>query len=378
MKNIFVLLVCSVFAVKLQANPIQLIKNVKAYRSITHEIDFYKFTDKGHSQIPLAMHFGKSDLDNAASIRQLKKETILKVELVYTDYPKGELTDTLNMLRLQALYKQWPELFSNNLIEWHFIKQTAIKNRNHAEKSFHGFVFTIREYKGFDYEMETINDMVSESKAADSTILKVFERNKDWKDLYIIADVTGSMYPYTGELLLWFKLTLQKNLTKAFVFFNDDEESSTNQEKTIDNTGMWETTSERFEKIIRTCGKAMSKGRHYENNLEAIFYTIKKYPEAQNIVMIADNWEDPCDMKLLAELKAMEKPIHIVVCGVNKSINTNYLDIAFATGGSVHTMEEDLTDLFKINDKEVIKIGKERYIVKDGKFQHLEMKTKIL
>lgn len=376
MKNLI-----SIFAfitISVYANPIQLIKNVKKYRSITREVDIYRFTDQGHSQIPIGLHFGKSELTNLSVLKQLKKETILSIDLVYTDFPKNDLMDSLNLLRMQALYAQWPELFNNKLIEWNFVKQTGIKNRKQAEKAFHGFVFNIRAYKGYDYEMDAINEMLNLGKPADSTLLKVFERNKNWKDMYIITDVTASMFPYTAELLFWFKLALKKNLTKAFVFFNDDEDNSTTQENTFDNLGMWETTSENFEKILRLCSRAMNKGRHFENNLEAIFYTLKKYPEAQNLVMIADNWEDPCDMNLLSELKAIGKPVHIIVCGVNKVINTNYLDIAYATGGTVHTLEEDMSELIKLNEGEKLKIGSERYVIKNGKFEHLEVKTKVL
>ena len=48
--------------------------------------------------------------------------------------------------------------------------------------------------------------------------------------------------------------------------------------------------------------------------------------------------------------------------------NTVYLYIARATGGSVHTMDQDLTDLAKLNEGEIVTIGTKKYVITNGKF----------
>lgn len=113
----------------------------------------------------------------------------------------------------------------------------------------------------------------------------------------------------------------------------------------------------------------MENGQHYENDLEAVFYDVQKYPNnIKNIVLIADNWEDPCDMNLLPKLKELKIPIRIIICGVNSVLNTKYLEIAYATNGSIHTMEEDLTEMGKINEGKKFKIAGINFRHLNGKF----------
>jgi alpha-L-arabinofuranosidase len=136
-----------------------------------------------------------------------------------------------------------------------------------------------------------------------------------------------------------------------------------------DQTGIWSIESGNSKKVIETAFEAMAKGDHIENDLEAICYAIKKYPEnKQNVVLIADNWENPCDMALLSFLKSQKIPIKIIVCGVTDRMNTLYLDIAYATGGSIHTMEQDLIDVAKIGEGKTIKLNGMKFKMTGGKF----------
>ena len=66
-------------------------------------------------------------------------------------------------------------------------------------------------------------------------------------------------------------------------------------------------------------------------------------------------------MALLPKLKALKIPISIIICGVNSVINTKYLEIAYATNGSIHTIEEDLDEMGKLNEGQVFKIGGLKY-----------------
>jgi len=49
-------------------------------------------------------------------------------------------------------------------------------------------------------------------------------------------------------------------------------------------------------------------------------------------------------------------------------VNEQYLELAFHTKGSVHTLEQDLEELYKLNDGESINIGNETYRISDGRF----------
>lgn len=61
-------------------------------------------------------------------------------------------------------------------------------------------------------------------------------------------------------------------------------------------------------------------------------------------------------------------PIHIVLCGTEFGVNEQYLEIAWKTAGSIHTIEQDIEDLTKLADGETITIGAYQYRVSKGKF----------
>ena len=188
-----------------------------------------------------------------------------------------------------------------------------------------------------------------------------------------VCDVSGSMDGAPFQRLM---RELQESITRLpphaqfyVVFFNDDDEKSNDQTRRKDSTGMWTISSYSYKKVLATAVKAMENGDHIENNLEAVCRAIEEYPEDKyKILMIADNWEDPCDMHLLNYLKEKKIPVRIIVCGVEDSFNTKYLEIAYATGGTIHTMEDDLKNLASMKDGTTFKIGKIKYKIAKGKF----------
>ena len=99
---------------------------------------------------------------------------------------------------------------------------------------------------------------------------------------------------------------------------------------------------EDIEELALKCMRAGNGGDTPENNIEALLSAIKDCPECGEFVMVADNYANPRDMKLASQVT---KPARIIVCGGGDAINPNYLQLARITGGSVHTLKEDLTDL---------------------------------
>ncbi|MCB0583076.1 MAG: hypothetical protein KDD10_27610, partial [Phaeodactylibacter sp.] len=120
-----------------------------------------------------------------------------------------------------------------------------------------------------------------------------------------------------------------------------------------------------------TMNRAMSAGSGGvtpENDLEALLEGVRLMGEIDELVLIADNYSDVRDIELLTQLHA---PVRIVLAGVDHGINEDYLTIAYATGGSIHTLEEDVETLSHLADGEVVKIGDYRYRVNRGQFIQL-------
>ncbi len=207
----------------------------------------------------------------------------------------------------------------------------------------------------------------------DSTVSNVFRRQK-WAKAMILADVTGSMYPYTGQLLIWLKLTMTDKVQRQFVFFNDGD-AKTDAEKVIGKTGgIYKIVTADYNEVLKTIEKAMvngSGGDAPENNIEALLAAERNCVSCDSVVMIADNWAPVKDISLLGSIK---KPIKVVLCGVYDKIHTDYLNIARKTGGSLHLMEQDIYELSKMKEGELIEIKGTKYRITDGLFKIVDEK----
>lgn len=196
----------------------------------------------------------------------------------------------------------------------------------------------------------------------DSTVLKVLDR-MPWKNMLVVADVTASMYPYSGQLLYWLKLHEDERKINQFVFFNDGDDKD-DEQKIVGNTGgIYTTASSVFEVVEQLVFKTMSNGNGGgipENNIEAIIKGMAACNNCDAVVMIADNASGVSDMSLL---KNLNKPVHIIVCGVHEAVNVDYLNIVRSTKGSLHLATEDVLQLWNINEGEKITINGRNYVV---------------
>lgn len=324
----------------------------------------------------LDMNFGSPTILNPSKIKILNAATIINVDVVYSDYPKEEDFPQLTQKRIENLLKLNPKLLSAKDFKWRLLRQTSCVDELSARELFHGIVITYRPgqtkemaEKEVNYVKELLSgSRVSEGFAAgDSVVDVVLKRNK-WDNMAIVADLTGSMSPYSAQLLLWLKLNTDKNLVKQYVFFNDGDRKA-ERDKIIGRIGGgYETRSAKFkdvENLIYNTMRNGSGGDLPENNIEAILKATELCPDCKNIVMIADNMASMKDIVLINHVK---KPVKIILCGVFYGINTEYLDLARATGGSVHTIEQDLTDIVKMKEGEEIKINRQTYKIINGKF----------
>lgn len=247
------------------------------------------------------------------------------------------------------------------------MKEDAIR-REKEKKEFEAFMkkeglsaMKAREKEMHEYE-------TGKRSLKDDVILKVFERNKHWKDKLIVCDLTGSMSPYAAQLELWYKLNYLKEQNLQFVFFNDGDNMSDQNKKIGETGGIYYTTSKGVDSLMYKMiyvQNAGDGGDGPENNMEALIKGTKKAKPFKELVMIADNLAPVKDISLLEQFNI---PVRIILCGVGNEIEPDYLRIAYKTKGSVHTMEEDILGIGKLLDGQEIKIGNGLYRLMKGKF----------
>jgi len=206
------------------------------------------------------------------------------------------------------------------------------------------------------------------NKIPDSSILKILDRTR-WENTTIVGDVTGSMYKFTAQLLLWVKTNPIGSQSKNFVFFNDGNNMPDKDKKLGSTGGIYFKTCNNYIEVENLLRGTMLKGNggdYPENNIEALLTGEKAFPAAEFQVMIADNWAAIKDKVLWQHLT---KPVRIVVCGATEfNVNIDYLNLARKTKGSVHLMESDLYNLAGLKEGEILKIGKNSFVVKNGMF----------
>ncbi len=211
----------------------------------------------------------------------------------------------------------------------------------------------------------------------DNVITEVFDRNTQWKKCLVATDVTGSMYPYLGQFLAWHKLNLNRDGQNFdFVFFNDGDNMRDAWKIKGKVGGTYYIHSKRYEDIRGQCIRAQNRGGGGdgpENNIEAIIHGINENPNVKEVILIADNWATPRDLSLL---KQVEIPIHVILCGATAGINVEYLNMVRENGGTLHTMEDDLLELAKVNEGQLVTIGSQSFIIRKGKFELLGSKTR--
>lgn len=203
---------------------------------------------------------------------------------------------------------------------------------------------------------------------SENEVMSVLERNKQWKGMLIVCDLTGSMSPYAAQLGMWYRLSGIKQKDAQFVFFNDADTKPAETRK-VGETGNCfylkpNTTDDLVNKMANV--QAIGNGGWVEeNNIEALLVSQQLAGPFKELVMIADNNSSVNDMLFLEKLNV---PVHIILCGVNDRIEPDYLRIAYKTKGSVHTIEQDITTLGKMLDGQEVQIKGKAYKLMKGKF----------
>ena len=107
--------------------------------------------------------------------------------------------------------------------------------------------------------------------------------------------------------------------------------------------GIYLTAADKLEKVVFTMEKVMMKGDGgdaKENDLEALLKAIHYLEDYRDIILIADNKSPVRDIELLNKI---DRPVRIILCDVQDKPHPDYVKIAKETGGSIHTLQEDIS-----------------------------------
>jgi len=164
----------------------------------------------------------------------------------------------------------------------------------------------------------------------DSLIFHIFNRHPLWDNMLVVSDWTASMYVYGTQAVMWQKENLNENKIGNFVFFNDGNKKHNDKKMPGKTGGIYSVKANNMEKVIKTMRKVMDKGQggdREENDIEALKYGIKKYDNAEEIILIADNKSELRDIGLVKEL---DKPVRIIICGTSAlaSVHEDYIRLA--------------------------------------------------
>lgn len=195
----------------------------------------------------------------------------------------------------------------------------------------------------------------------DTVVIKTLRTYEDkWNCNYVVEDVTGSMYPYIAQTLAWKKLKMDTSVLEHFVFFNDGD--SRPDGPIGKSGGAYYIQSHDFKEIGNKIKMVMRKGSGGgapENNIEATLFAEKKFKESDSYILITDNYAPIRDMSISDKVK---KPTHVIVCGVrNGTIHHSYIKLALQTGGSIHTIEEDVDDILELKAGDTFEMGGQKW-----------------
>lgn len=228
-----------------------------------------------------------------------------------------------------------------------------------------------REESTIEYQMQT-GDF-----GTDSTSYQVFSRNmRRWPDAVVVCDLTSSMYPYSTQIFTWFRKNLKKSNVQAVVFFTDCD-STGRETRQIGTSGqLFVSTALEPASVlpimIQAARNTVNNHSSAENDLEALLFAQQQFPQAKHLILVADNGSPVKDMALLDKIK---KPVHVILCGTTmdstQAFQPDYMDIASLSGGSLHTIEDDIY-LDKLSRQTWIRIA-ERYYKYDEKKKQFKL-----
>jgi hypothetical protein len=203
---------------------------------------------------------------------------------------------------------------------------------------------------------------------SDSVISKTLNNN-NWKNVLVVEDVTGSMYPYLAQTFKWRRINSAVNKMENFVFFNDGDDRP---DGPIGRSfGVYSVLSNSIKEVEEMAYLGMSKGRGGagpENDIEAIIRGVEKSKnQVDNIILVADNFSLVRDISILRKLSSINIPVSVIVCGAMKGrVNYQYVDIARKTSGAVYTIEEEIKFSADLAEGMHLTVGDQEFVIRKG------------
>ena len=259
--------------------------------------------------------------------------------------------------------------------EWNLVLQTKANNEPEAKKMFHGICITYFKIEDFmeeegdvdetplqdsSYfarnELKVKNFIRSQGGDRDSIVFDIFRRHTEWKNALVVMDWTGSMYKYGAQAVLWHTLNFETSGIRNFVFFNDGDDMPDERKQIGKTGGIYFAQAKNVERLINTfylVGKRGKGGDLPENDVEAMIKGMNRFEDFDELVLIADNNSCMRDFRLLVNL---DVKVNVIVCGAEGGINPQYVNLAYYTGGTIHTIEEDISHLSKMVKRKELRI----------------------
>jgi len=182
----------------------------------------------------------------------------------------------------------------------------------------------------------------------------------------VVTDVTGSMVPYSTQIMLWLKNRPEVLRDGRFVFFNDGDAKPDILKKIGSTGGIHFAASSSYDSVYLTMDRAMRAGTGGdipENNIEAVLETLKQWPDTDTVLMIADNDASVKDISLL---KKVNKPVSVMLCGATEKINKDYIEITKVTGGRLFVLSTELAEMKKWQTGTEVKLRGKKFEYKNG------------
>lgn len=320
--------------------------------------------------------YAQSKIKNAKDWQMMKESYhAISVDVVYTKYPKDRefwLTDYHELLakRLLELFKI-DSTINDQKVRFSLVLQTACETQEEAKSMFHGFIIKYERRKTIA-AVKPVTQMTPTEKIErylvevggmeDSFVYHAFRRHPSWKKALVVMDMTGSMYQYAPQAVLWHLKNWETSGIKYFAYFNDGDRKPEADKKIGETGGIYFQEANKPEKLAKLFYTVMRNGYGgetlEENDCEAIIKAAEKFPDFDQLILVADNTSIR-DFELLDKIKI---PVKVVLVGAEWGINPQYLNLAYRTGGAIYSATDDAMDfLTLLDERDVLTIGPNKY-----------------
>ena len=350
------------------------------------EVEIYQY-NKADQSVLLENGYAKYQFENNNDWPPQGVNAVpTEVTVIFTQYPKHKsfwLTDYHWLLakRLEELFSLDSAL-NDTSITYSIVMQTDCVNEFEAMQLFHGIEVKYRinedekvileeevqvtpkvKTSGSSTQAKKIKRFMARQKYyTDSAVYSVLDRHPEWQKRVMGIDWTGSMHGYGAEAVLWQAMNTSKSGIDKIALFNDGDKKK-NRKKQLGRTGgIYIENTGSISKTVKLFNKVKNKGTggdSPENDIEAIAAMLTDAPEADRVILIADNQSCIRDFVLV---NCIDKPVHIVLCGTKKGVNSQYLNVAWRTGGSIHTKEYDIENIQELVLKDSLEIEGIRFM----------------